>query len=837
MREINDGSAARSIQTVGGTGEQRQFTIGINGYAFRTLVDSLYSDKVGSVIREIIANAVDAHAMLIAKGGKPSGSIKVNLPTMFSKTFSVRDFGPGMDHEFVMGLYSQLFHSEKKGTNVATGMFGLGSKSPFSISDQFEVRVYTAHGDKSDTIVERVYSTFIDGEGIPTIELKGTYNKPLTVGTGVMISIPVSDARVSEFERALSKQALAFFDKDIAFNRVLSASAVTAIEAVQKDIEKVSDCCYFVRAKNSTKWDRGDLYIRQGTAVYPVDRNKVTIPHHLQQIVNLFTRQGTQMLFDAPIGTFNVTPSREAVAYDTASTAAITKIVHKGIADGLKTYEDRLKDAKTLRDAYVITATQIAPRDAKGRIALTALSEAYGMRDIVDAVMAKKLGKNRHELQARLPIDTANMLPGTKLYTANYNEGASIYSFSTTKRHTADYGTVVFVLNNYSRLWEARVQKWLADKCPYNTNGGSLTVVVIRTHRGNEQKIIDEIDTEIVTHVIPETDLPEIKDAAGLPVPTKPIRKRYLKDDVYHMATTTHSASGYKWEDTKRSADTSQAGYYVVRNGSKSDNMFGTVKMRTSAGLTRETIDTTDMLMLVSMARKLGLIDATPVYRVTQTQEKIALEDGWAWLNITDLIIERIADVEKLHKKAARAGAVREAINGSEAGCSLLARHALAVLTGRTRLPNPAQYWDYLDEVQHSDLVCLSMAANMNERNNQFVNIPFAPLDELVKAGTDDAACVKFLNAIGKKIDQPVQPDTLKLATLSDQMHNLLPLVTGTYRPADMRHVNMYTQACFAAKLPELLVAVGVNECAELIKEIRKMITTALKRAKDTKLV
>lgn len=43
------------------------------------------------------------------------------MPSVWEPTFRVRDFGPGMPHEFMMGKYTVAFHSEKDDTNNQVG--------------------------------------------------------------------------------------------------------------------------------------------------------------------------------------------------------------------------------------------------------------------------------------------------------------------------------------------------------------------------------------------------------------------------------------------------------------------------------------------------------------------------------------------------------------------------------------------------------------------------------------------------------------------------------------------------------------------------------------------
>ena len=124
----------QSTATISGDLAPSEFKIQANAKAFRVLSDNLYSDKIWAVIRELVANAVDSH-----KAAGQSRKVKVKLPTVLDPTFYVEDWGTGLSHEQIMTLYTTYFGSDKADSNSLIGGFGLGSKSPFALVDQFTV--------------------------------------------------------------------------------------------------------------------------------------------------------------------------------------------------------------------------------------------------------------------------------------------------------------------------------------------------------------------------------------------------------------------------------------------------------------------------------------------------------------------------------------------------------------------------------------------------------------------------------------------------------------------------------------------------------------------------
>ncbi len=138
--------------------EKSKFTIKASSKAFEILSSGLYSDKITAVIRELSTNAYDSHV----KAGKKDLPFEVQLPNALKPTFSVKDFGTGLSEEEIYTTYTTYFASDKTGSNDFVGALGLGSKSPFSYTKQFEV-ISRYNGTKS------CYTCFIDENKEPSI--------------------------------------------------------------------------------------------------------------------------------------------------------------------------------------------------------------------------------------------------------------------------------------------------------------------------------------------------------------------------------------------------------------------------------------------------------------------------------------------------------------------------------------------------------------------------------------------------------------------------------------------------------------------------------------------
>ncbi len=143
------------LSNVGTTGE---FRIRNSAKAFKILSDGLYSNKIRAIIRELSCNAVDSHVA----AGKADIPFEVHLPTILEPWFAVKDFGLGLSGSQVMNIYTTYFESSKTESNDFIGALGLGSKSPFSYTENFTV---TAIKDG----MMRIYSAYINEMGVPCV--------------------------------------------------------------------------------------------------------------------------------------------------------------------------------------------------------------------------------------------------------------------------------------------------------------------------------------------------------------------------------------------------------------------------------------------------------------------------------------------------------------------------------------------------------------------------------------------------------------------------------------------------------------------------------------------
>lgn len=313
-------------ETILGNGSKsKAFSIAANPKVFKILSSDLYTNKIRAVVRELITNMIDAHAL----NGNPEKFI-IQVPGRLDPRFVCRDFGPGMSDFDIQGddnspgLYNSYFSSSKAESNDFIGGFGLGSKSPFSYTDTFSITSY----HKGEI---RGYVAYMDGDGP---QIKPTFVKEMGPDdkTGIEIVVPVEEKDFRNFAYEVSYIMRPF--KDLAI-----------INCLDREIDYFPDFDDYYGVNPERYWpDRGGLYAIYGGIVYPIDgvirdRNWLSIRNEVNYI-------------KFPMGSLDIAPSREALSLDDRTRKNIIERVKELSEKAFNEDVKRFKESTSPRHTY-----------------------------------------------------------------------------------------------------------------------------------------------------------------------------------------------------------------------------------------------------------------------------------------------------------------------------------------------------------------------------------------------------------------------------------------------------------------------------------------------------
>lgn len=303
--------------------ERAQSRVNMNATAFKILSSSLYSDKIGAVLREIGCNAADAHIM----AGKPDLPFEVRLPTALNPEFAIKDWGPGLSHEEVMQNYQTYFFSTKTQSNDVTGCFGLGSKSPYAYTDQFTVRA--VQDGKM-----RTYFCAFDETGVPTTSLVSESEAPDDWHSGLEVSMPVARQDQEEFH-SKARQIYQWFRVP---PRIVGGEQVEPPKLVFQNGR--------FRKYDASWMHQG--YVVMGNVMYPLNHHALSTglgyegdDEALRSVITGLYYQN--LVIEVPIGTVDITASREAIEYTPRTIENMRAWVRAAIKELAEDLAERLR--------------------------------------------------------------------------------------------------------------------------------------------------------------------------------------------------------------------------------------------------------------------------------------------------------------------------------------------------------------------------------------------------------------------------------------------------------------------------------------------------------------
>ncbi len=274
------------------------------------LSKNLYSDDIGSTVRECASNALDSHRragidkpIVVALRATKDGGFE----------FSVEDFGIGLDAEDVKNIISKYGKSTKRNSTTELGMMGLGFKAPLAYTSSFYF-ICRKNG------MERKYMMY-EGEEVNTIDL--LYEAPTDQPNGVKVIVPVKWRDNYEFKKKI-KQQLAYF------------------ESVYFDVEDIRNDFSITRHKYfqfSELASDSYLHICLDNVYYPIDFSKLGI-----STISL----PVGLRFSLTDGIFP-TPNRESIRYTQEAKTIILKRLQEAADYFIEKYNETITDTDNVR--------------------------------------------------------------------------------------------------------------------------------------------------------------------------------------------------------------------------------------------------------------------------------------------------------------------------------------------------------------------------------------------------------------------------------------------------------------------------------------------------------
>jgi hypothetical protein len=296
---------------------------------YKLMYTSMYEDKEKIVLQELAANALDAHR----SAGITDTAVVITLPTEENPELIVKDFGIGMSLKTLNAIYPVYGASTKRSDNTSIGGFGLGSKSPFALTNSFIVE--STHEGITSTV-----SCFLDN-GKPKFSVFTSENVGKADGTEIRVPVTSDNS-----QRRLSQHTETLFTL-----WPVQPIICGVVKNVKNPELLVTDLLYFSPSDNFANSHRRENIIAVGPFTYKLPigiaerlAESDEMRRILKQFHNLLCSDKKTFYTVVPkfeIGELELSPSRELIE---STEDNYQKVVAKITAIQESTFKDAKED-------------------------------------------------------------------------------------------------------------------------------------------------------------------------------------------------------------------------------------------------------------------------------------------------------------------------------------------------------------------------------------------------------------------------------------------------------------------------------------------------------------
>ena len=311
---------------------------------FQLFTKNVYSNPIGTVVREITSNCFDSHV-----------EAGVNLPVIIRKHkdeqvdtqyISFIDYGVGMSPDRVENIYGVYFESTKRVDNEQIGGFGIGGKTPLAYKRS------TGQGEGEYDNSFYVITTY-DGikyfyciyEGAESPVISKLHEEATTDGNGTEIRIPVLEKDIQTFQNEMTKQLYYFenvvfegFEYEHSYNKDNDGNP-TIINPLPNDYQIIRAKSFLFRGGEY----RSEMHVCLGRVAYPIDYDVLGLESDNYRL---------PIAIKLEVGDIGVTVSRESLDYSETTIKILKKKLEDARAEIIKLINNQYKSIKSLEQYF-----------------------------------------------------------------------------------------------------------------------------------------------------------------------------------------------------------------------------------------------------------------------------------------------------------------------------------------------------------------------------------------------------------------------------------------------------------------------------------------------------
>jgi len=306
---------------------------------FQLFTKNVYSNPIGTVVREITSNCFDSHT---EAGITAPVLIKKHKDEQTGTQYiSFIDYGVGMSPDRVNNIYGVYFESTKRVDNQQIGGFGIGGKTPLA----YKRSMGSGEGEYDNsfyviTVFDKVKYYYCISEGAECPVIHKLHEEPTTENNGTEIQIPVLERDLNKFEDEMTKQL--YYFENIVFEgfETTDYNDVTT-STMSNDYQIIRGKSFLFRGGKYNS----NIHVCLGRVAYPIDYGVLGLnssDYYLPIALKL------------EVGDIGVTVSREQLDYSEKTIKLLKTKLEEAKAEIIALISKQYKNINTLEQYFTV---------------------------------------------------------------------------------------------------------------------------------------------------------------------------------------------------------------------------------------------------------------------------------------------------------------------------------------------------------------------------------------------------------------------------------------------------------------------------------------------------
>jgi hypothetical protein len=328
LKELNEQAITKTTNS-----KKMRLSDSAANMVFQLFTKNVYSNPIGTVVREITSNCFDSHV-----------EAKVDAPVIIRKTIdketgsqyiSFIDYGYGMSPDRIANIYMVYFESSKRADNTQIGGYGIGAKSvlAYKRSTGLGEQEY----DNSFNVITvfdniKYYYLVYEGEDSPEVSL--LHSEIVDEHNGTEVRIPVLANDMYKFEKEMVRQL--YYFENVIFEGFEDEDGESSMK---NDYQIIRGKNFLFRGGEYQDY----MHICLGRVAYPIDYNVLGLHGSDYRL---------PVALKLEVGDINVTVSRESIDYSEATIKMLKKKLEVAKTEIIELLAKQYDNVRTLEDYF-----------------------------------------------------------------------------------------------------------------------------------------------------------------------------------------------------------------------------------------------------------------------------------------------------------------------------------------------------------------------------------------------------------------------------------------------------------------------------------------------------